>query len=450
MFMQKVIKEATDKNVLESIKENTYSRNQDVISFIHALNTIEENMFISLDGRWGEGKTFYVRQIEMALKYLVARQYDNLKEKDYEQLEKYFQGTGYDSIELRYSYLPVYYNAWLYDNHNDPMLSLIFSIVKQRKKFIDTDIDDKKITDKILGILSSISITYSGLGVSGDLVKLKESVFGKNIFDGILLAEEIREKIKDIFNDIIIEECEKLVIIIDELDRCKPSYAIELLERIKHYFDDERIVFIVSVNKSQLIHTISQYYGSGFDSTGYLNKFFDYNVFMPTIKEDIYNITKYDRDQYLVTEIAKELAQYYRLTLRDALLYDSRIERISVDSANDYDPQGIIMSLFLPIILILDMVDQNKLQSFLSADIEIFERYYNEIESIARLIERYNDKTTTSGEINKDSGFQKIKQLFLIAFGSRRDGIAYKGTYLGVYPERIYEECIKICNALTT
>lgn len=50
-----------------------------------------------------------------------------------------------------------------------------------------------------------------------------------------------------------------------------------MLERIKHYFDDERIIFIVSVNKEQLVHTISKCYGYGFDSKGYLNKFFDLN-----------------------------------------------------------------------------------------------------------------------------------------------------------------------------
>ena len=51
--------------------------------------------------------------------------------------------------------------------------------------------------------------------------------------------EEIRERVKGIFNDIIVERAQKLVIFIDELDRCRPSFAIEMLERIKHYFDDE-------------------------------------------------------------------------------------------------------------------------------------------------------------------------------------------------------------------
>lgn len=67
------------------------------------------------------------------------------------------------------------------------------------------------------------------------------------------------------------------------LDRCRPSYAIEMLERIKHYFDDDRIVFVMSVNKAQLVHTISNCYGDGFDSSDYLNKFFDISLQLPPV-----------------------------------------------------------------------------------------------------------------------------------------------------------------------
>ena len=94
-----------------------------------------------------------------------------------------------------------------------------------------------------------------------------------DILSLVQTEEEIRERVKGLFNDIIVERAQKLIIFIDELDRCRPSFAIEMLERIKHYFDDERVIFVVSLNKEQLIHTITSYYGSGFDATRYLNKF---------------------------------------------------------------------------------------------------------------------------------------------------------------------------------
>ena len=71
--MKKFTKEATIENVLESIKENTYDRTKHIIDFIEALDMIEGNMFISLDAKWGAGKTFYVRQIEQTLNYLTKK-----------------------------------------------------------------------------------------------------------------------------------------------------------------------------------------------------------------------------------------------------------------------------------------------------------------------------------------------------------------------------------------
>ena len=71
--MKKLAEEATIENVLKSIQENKYNRAKDVEDFIIALEQIEENMFISLDAKWGSGKTFYVRQVEQTLSYLTKK-----------------------------------------------------------------------------------------------------------------------------------------------------------------------------------------------------------------------------------------------------------------------------------------------------------------------------------------------------------------------------------------
>ncbi len=62
--MKRLTLEATDENILDSIRNNTFYRIGNIRDFVETLDTIEGNMFISLDARWGEGKTFYVRQIE--------------------------------------------------------------------------------------------------------------------------------------------------------------------------------------------------------------------------------------------------------------------------------------------------------------------------------------------------------------------------------------------------
>lgn len=74
-----------------------------------------------------------------------------------------------------------------------------------------------------------------------------------------------------------------LFILIDELDRSRPNYAIELLENIKHLFDIEGIVFIIATDTKQLSHSINAIYGNNFASEKYLKRFFDqeYSLIVP-------------------------------------------------------------------------------------------------------------------------------------------------------------------------
>lgn len=66
-----------------------------------------------------------------------------------------------------------------------------------------------------------------------------------------------------------------IVIMIDELDRCKPTYAIKLLEEIKHLFDVSGLVFILAMHAQQLGYSVSGAYGPSFDGRGYLKRFVD-------------------------------------------------------------------------------------------------------------------------------------------------------------------------------
>jgi hypothetical protein len=80
----------------------------------------------------------------------------------------------------------------------------------------------------------------------------------------------------------------KIVIIIDKLDRCRPTYAVQLLERIKHLFDVEGIVFVLGIDREQLSHSIKALYGSEFDAIGYLKRFIDLDYRLPEPKLGCY------------------------------------------------------------------------------------------------------------------------------------------------------------------
>lgn len=65
-----------------------------------------------------------------------------------------------------------------------------------------------------------------------------------------------------------------LIVIIDELDRCRPNYAIRMLEEIKHFFEVPGVVFILGLHGGQLSKSVNAVYGSEFDSEDYLRRFF--------------------------------------------------------------------------------------------------------------------------------------------------------------------------------
>ena len=289
---------------------------------IEGLELIEGNAFISLDAKWGDGKTFFVRQIEEILKYFRAEQMETEEKplKDLDSYEYLKDSVAVKQTKVEHIYLPVYYNAWMYDDHNDPLMSLLLVMTKQCGSSYNTKINTKSLGERLLTVASSLPISIKKINPAALIKDIQD---GKvDILSAVKTEEDIKECVRDVFNEIIVEKAEKLVIFIDELDRCKPSFAIEMLERIKHYFDDKRIIFVVSLNKEQLIHTISNYYGSEFDATRYLNRFFDVSINLPEIS--MYQKRKVqctDSERLWITLIADELSDYYGFSLRDKLIY---------------------------------------------------------------------------------------------------------------------------------
>ena len=75
-----------------------------------------------------------------------------------------------------------------------------------------------------------------------------------------------------------------IVVMVDELDRCSPEYAVEVLQLLEHVFHTDHVVFVVAVNQSELIHSVRSFYGAGFNAEGYLERFFDYVLPLPASK----------------------------------------------------------------------------------------------------------------------------------------------------------------------
>ena len=444
--MKKYVQEATDINVWTSLKEDTFDRGKDIREFIEGLELIEGNAFISLDAKWGDGKTFFVRQIEETLKYFRAKQMETEEKllKDLESYEYLKDSVAVKETTVEHIYLPVYYNAWMYDDHNDPLMSLLLVMTKQCGGAYNTKINTKSLGKRLLAVASCLPISIKKVNPATLINDLQEGKM--DILSAVKTEEDIKKCVQDVFNDIIVEKAEKLVVFIDELDRCKPSFAIEMLERIKHYFDDERIIFVVSLNKEQLIHTISNYYGSEFDATRYLNRFFDVSINLPEISRyQKQKVQCTDSERLWITLIADELSDYYGFSLRDKLIYKSSIESIPREIRDACSSNKIYLTIFEVIVVLLDMVDAKEKKAFLEGKSNILIDLMPRIEIYKKYILRsfgidirgdYEEKLTEKYEL--------VQDVYEYVFG--RDTEEYfKEADIS---RNLKEICIKACNGL--
>lgn len=90
-------------------------------------------------------------------------------------------------------------------------------------------------------------------------------------------SRDFKDKLSETLGELA-EEAEEpryLFVLVDEIDRCRPNFAIEFLERAKHLFDAEGVIFIFATNVDQIRHSVRVIYGSEFAAEQYLFRFFD-------------------------------------------------------------------------------------------------------------------------------------------------------------------------------
>ncbi len=86
-----------------------------------------------------------------------------------------------------------------------------------------------------------------------------------------------------------------LVFFVDEMDRCRPDFAISLLERIKHLFNVPKVVFVLAVDRAQLNESVKAIYGLGSNPDGYLRRFIDLSYILPAPSTDSFVQSLYGR-----------------------------------------------------------------------------------------------------------------------------------------------------------
>lgn len=359
----------TNENVYNSLINDSVGRGEFVRQFVKMLNAIEDNCTIALEGNWGSGKTFFVKQVKMVLDahnpnyqpvngFLTEERRKVIKEK----CSEFNVEDG--STELK-PQLCVYYDAWQNDNDEDPILSLVYSIVKE----IGSEFSfNKKST---LDICSELI----NLVCDKDISKLIKVLKGENALDLIKKTKDEAEKVSEFLQSLLPEVGERLIVFVDELDRCKPSYAVKLLERIKHYFLDEEITFVFSVNINELQHTIKKHYGSDFDATRYLDRFFDLRATLPKFDlEKYYANIGFELNEKMFNYVCASVINKYQFEMRNIAKY-IRLAKIAVPKSvrkgdmlfvPEKRASFIYNTYVIPIMIGLKLTDAKRFENFVN------------------------------------------------------------------------------------
>ena len=234
--------------------------------------SIDGPCVLAIDAPWGTGKTTFLNMWSQHLRNL-----------------------GFPVVK---------FNAWETDFTGDPFVALSSELTEQLGQYGDDDIK-QKITSliskaeevAIRAIPGAVRLLTAGI------LDLRP-VFEKEVGDE--LASYAKDQLtgyqgaKDsvgAFRDLLSETADSLwctsdqkplVIVIDELDRCRPSYAVELLEVAKHLFSVDGVIFVLTVDWAQLAHSVKALYGNDFDAQGYLGRFFDVDFRLPSTDREVY------------------------------------------------------------------------------------------------------------------------------------------------------------------
>ena len=210
-----------------------------------------EPLVISLHGSWGSGKTFFLRRWVQSLK-------DD-------------------------QFPTFYYNAWEDDYAPAPLIPILTKLEETTKGKASRRLR-KAALPFLLDVTTGVFKTKTGVDLRqygfDPVSLLKDDAVFKAYRDHATHRNELRKALASLAGSASAAPDRPTVCVIDELDRCRPTFAIELLETTKHVFNVPGLVFLLALNRSELAHSVKSVYGE-IDADTYLRRFFDVHLDLP-------------------------------------------------------------------------------------------------------------------------------------------------------------------------
>ena len=242
------------------------------------------SLSFAIDGAWGTGKSFV---LDMLAKRLCVEQ----------------------SEETQNDRFMVFrYNSWEYDYYKEPIIAIVAAI---QDSLVEQNLACKLEKAKNQALITAVAtfesiakqLAKNKLGV--DITEVIDSFETENSLDDTMSG--VKKAIKAIRKSLSdISEHMTIVIMIDELDRCLPEYAIRILNRCNHMFEGlNNVQLVYSINSKQLEHSIKMIFGEKIDTANYLKKFYDGTFKLDSGEVDEGLIAKY-RDYFNLFDIVDD------------------------------------------------------------------------------------------------------------------------------------------------
>lgn len=271
---------------------------EQVIKLLENISDNKATTCFAIDGEWGTGKSFVLDMLEEQLNGPYS--------------EKYFV---------------VRYNSWKYDYYEEPLIAIVSSIIAEIEEKVYF-FPDSKEKQEILGMFKAAGVSL--LSMANTAFKAKTGIDIQGAYETVIKGEKEgavkyeKEHAYDTylgFNKVIdklsallqeIANDYTVVIIVDELDRCIPEYAIKVMERLHHLTEwKSNIITIIAMDKKQLECSIRHLFGFE-EGNKYLEKFINFEI-------------KLDKGE-VSENIIEKYADYFRLFDKDLFQFDDSVE----------------------------------------------------------------------------------------------------------------------------
>ncbi len=217
---------------------------------------------IGLDASWGMGKTTFVKMWA-------------------EELEKIHQPV-------------IYFDAFACDYISSPFAAIAGEIIKKtntldnsseafKKEIVDNAVNTAMIIARSAALSMPVVAFHSGdtQHTAGGGTDLFHDVIAGREADtaAIQRFKNSLSRLPTQFKDNTVRK--PLVIIIDELDRCRPTFALGLLEAVKHFLYTDNVHFLLVATFNQMESIVRRQYGVDIDAGQYMHKFYDFLISLP-------------------------------------------------------------------------------------------------------------------------------------------------------------------------